>query len=93
MHVREGGLPLAQKEHFRVSGREFELDKGAVEHKLKTVKPQPVELVYVKVGKKDFPVKQVLAEVSGLIKSQFTTQDAVRVLARVGFEPKEKKKD
>lgn len=83
---------MPQKEHFRVSGREFALDKEAVEHKLATIKPDPIDLVYVKVKGKDFPVKQALAEVSGLIKSRFTTQDAARVLGKLGFEPKEKKR-
>ena len=83
---------MPQKEHFTVSGREFDLDRKSVEYKLATIKAEPIDLVYVRVGKKNFPVKQALAEVSGLIKSQFTTQDAVRVLGRVGFTPKEKKK-
>lgn len=82
---------MAQKGRFKVAGREFTLDKEDVQSKLATIKPQPIDLVYVKVGKKSFPVKQALAEATGLIKSQFTTQDAVRVLGRIGFEPKEKK--
>jgi hypothetical protein len=45
------------------------------------------------VGKKEFPVKQTFAGASGLIKSQFTTQGAVRVLGRVGLDPKERKKE
>lgn len=83
---------MTQKENFKVAGREFALDKDTVKDKLATIKPQPIDLVYVKVGKKSFPVKQALAEATGLIKSQFTTQDAVRVLGRIGFEPKERKK-
>jgi hypothetical protein len=78
--------------HFTVAGRKFALDKETVKHKLATIKAQPIDLVYVRVGGKKFPVKQALAEVSGLIKSQFTTQDAVRVLGGVGFVPKEEKK-
>ncbi len=84
---------MSHKEHFTVAGRKFALDKERVEGRLKTIKPQPIDLVYVHVGQKDFPVKQALAEsVPGLIKSQFTTQDAVRVMGKVGFDPKEKKK-
>lgn len=75
---------MSQKRHFRVSGREFALDKDSVERKLATINPQPIDLVYVKVGKKDYPVKQVLAKATGLIKSQFTTQDATRVLGGLG---------
>lgn len=57
-----------------------------------TIKAQPIDLVYVTVARKQFPVKQALAETTGLIKSQFTTQDAVRVLGKVGFQPKERRR-
>jgi hypothetical protein len=73
----------------RVSGHDFELSTGGIEHKLATIKAEPITKVYVKVGKKKFPVKQALAEVAkkeGLIKSAFTTQDAVRVFLKHGFE-------
>ena len=83
---------MAQKQQFRVSRHDLELSKAEVQHKLNTLKAQPVAKVYLKHGRKEFPVKQVLAEVSGgkLIKSSFTTQDAVRVLNALGFEVKEK---
>jgi hypothetical protein len=83
---------MSQKERFRVAGREFDLDKEMVEHKLLAMKAQPIDLVYVRVGKKDFPVKQALAKATVMIKSQFTTQDAVRVLGKLGFNPREKKR-
>ena len=77
------------KQQFRVSGHDLELSKEGVEYKLNALKAQPITKVYVKVGKKKFPVKQALAEVAkkkGLIKSGFTTQDAVRVFNGLGFE-------
>ena len=83
---------MPEKQHFTVAGRKIALDKETVEAKLATIKAQPVDLVYVTVGGKQFPVKQAFAEATGLIKSQFTTQDATRVLGRVGFNPKEKKR-
>lgn len=82
---------MSQKQHFRVGGYDFDLTKEDVQGILKTLKAQPVRKVYIKAWNKDFPVKQALAEsVPGLIRSGFTTQDAVRVLRGVGFEPKEK---
>jgi hypothetical protein len=83
---------MPQKVHFTVSGREFPLTKEKVEYKLATIKAQPIKKVYVKVRRTNFPVIQALAEASGLIRSQVRTQDAVRVLSRLGFDPKEKKK-
>ena len=83
---------MSQKQHYTVAGHKIALDKETVEDKLATIKAQPVDLVYVYVGGRKFPVKQAFAEATGLIKSQFTTQDAVRVLEGVGFKAKRKKK-
>jgi 5-methylcytosine-specific restriction enzyme B len=82
---------MSQKQHYTVAGHNIALDKETVEYKLATIKAQPIDLVYVKVGGEKFPVKQVFAEATGLIKSQFTTQDAVRVLNGIGFDPKEQR--
>jgi hypothetical protein len=84
---------MSQKQHFRVAGQDFQLSKEDVHDMLKTLKAQPVRKVFIKAWNKEFPVKQVLYEaVPGLIRSGFTTEAAVRVLTKVGFEPKEKKK-
>jgi hypothetical protein len=82
---------MSEKQYFTVSGHKIALDKKTVQGKLATIKADPIDLVYVHVNQKDFPVKQAFAEATGLIKSQFTTQDAVRVLGRVGFDAKEDK--
>jgi hypothetical protein len=84
-------VPMSHKQHFRVGGYDFDLSKEDVHGTLKTLKAQPVKKVYIKAWNKEFPVKQALAEaVPGLIRSGFTTQDAVRVLRGVGYEPLEK---
>jgi hypothetical protein len=81
---------MAQKQHFRVGGQDFELSREDVQESLRTLKAQPVRKVYIQAWNKKFPVKQALAEsVPGLIRSGFTTQDAVRVLRAVGYEPLE----
>lgn len=80
---------MSQKEHFRVSGHDLNLSKEDVQHALKTIKAQPVRKVYVKIGKKEIPVKQAFEEITkvkGLVRPVFTTQDAARVLNRLGFE-------
>jgi len=83
---------MSQKEHFRVAGKEFDLDKETVEQRLKTIKPKRIQKVYATIKDKDFPVNQALAEsVPGLIRSQVKTQEATRVLGKLGFSLKEKK--
>jgi hypothetical protein len=86
---------MPQKLKFRVSGHDLSISKKDVEHRLNTIKEQRITKVYVEVGKKEFPVKQAFAEIGkakGLIKSSFTTQDAVRVFNGLGFKVGEKKK-
>jgi hypothetical protein len=85
-------LFVAQKEYRTVAGHQIALDKKTVQHKLATIKPEKNASVYVKVGKKDFPVKQAFAEATGLIRSQFSTKDAVRVLEWAGYEAKQREK-
>jgi hypothetical protein len=81
------GVPMSKKQHFRVGGQDFELSKEDVQESLGTRKAQPVRKVYIKAWNKKFPVKQALAEsVPGMIRSGFTTQDAVRVLRALGYE-------
>jgi hypothetical protein len=94
IHVfRERRFFVAHKEYRIVGGHKIAaLDKKTVEDKLATIKPEPIDLVYVKIKKKEFPPKQVLAEATGLLRSLFSTKDAVRLLEDAGFEPKEKKK-
>lgn len=86
---------MSQKAQFRVSRHDLKVSRDDVESRLNTIKEQPITKVWVEVGEKRFPVKQALAEVGkskGLIKSSFTTQDAVRVFNGLGFKVGEKKK-
>ncbi len=79
---------MSQKYHFTVAGHEFDLSWDEVHEMLRTLKAQPVRKVYIKSWNKKFPVKQVLHEaVKGLIRTGFTTEAAVRVLTKIGFEP------
>jgi hypothetical protein len=49
------------------------------------VLPDPVREHYVVVGGRRFPPKQVISEVTGLDRADFTTHQARRVLKRLGF--------
>ena len=81
-----------KRESFTVAGYEFELDKGTVERKLTRRHPEKVRVAYVHIHRQDFPVTQVLAEsVPGLVRSRIKTQEAVRVLAKLGFTIREKR--
>jgi len=76
---------MAEVFRFTIGGQAFSLSREQVEAKLKDVKPEQVRQVYVEVHKKKYPVKQALGEAVGLIRSSFTTQDAVRVFRRLSL--------
>jgi hypothetical protein len=76
---------MSPRYSFTIGGQVFSLTKEEVERKLKNVEPENVRQVYVEINAKKYPIKQALAEAAGLLRSGFTTQDAVRVFRRLSF--------
>jgi hypothetical protein len=76
---------MEQKFKFTVGGVEFFLSKEEVEQKLQTVKPESVREVSVEVNGKRYPVKQALAEATGLLRGNFTSHDAMRVFRKLSL--------
>jgi hypothetical protein len=76
---------MSEKYTFTIGGETFSLTNEQVERKLKSVEPEDIRQVYVEVNGTKYPVKQALGEVIGLMRSGFTTQDAVRVFRRLSF--------
>ncbi len=70
---------------FTVDGERIELDRESVEHRLEGVLPEPIHEHYVVIGGRRFPPKQVLSELTGLDRADFTTHQARRILRRLGF--------
>ena len=78
---------------MKLRGRTFELSRQEVERSLKGLKSELNNQAsyYVLVGKKELPVKKALEIVlknKGLDLSllDFTTQDAVRIFKKLGFD-------
>jgi len=71
---------------FRVGGEEVSLDRSTVERALQGKTPRRVTIHAVEVGGTLWPLKQVLAEATGLDLLAFTTQEARRVLTKLGFQ-------
>jgi hypothetical protein len=81
-----GGCPMISQS-FTIGGYRFELSKEETEQRLRDIQPERVRKVFVEVNGKKYPAKQALiAAESGLIRSGFTTQDAIRVLRKLGFK-------
>jgi hypothetical protein len=52
---------------------------------MKKVLPEPLNEHYVVIGGRRYPPKQVIAQITGLDRADFTTHQARRVLLRLGF--------
>jgi hypothetical protein len=70
---------------FVIAHETFRIDRGEVEARVVGVLPDPVQEHYVVISGRRFPPKQVIAEVTGLDRADFTTHQARRVLRRLGF--------
>jgi hypothetical protein len=68
-----------------VGGRPLDLTAGDVVERLRGLDPEPVREHFVEVLGSAFPPKQVLAAATGWDRNTFTTGEALRVLARLGF--------
>jgi hypothetical protein len=68
-----------------IAGREFTLERAAVERRLSRELPDPLRDHYVVIGGRRFPPKQVVSLVTGLDRADFNTHQARGVLSRLGF--------
>jgi hypothetical protein len=76
---------VTEKPKFTVGGVEIFLSKSDVEQKLQTVEPENIREVSVLVNGKRYPVKQALAESTGLLRGNFTSHDAMRVFRKLAL--------
>lgn len=68
-----------------IAGRPFTLRRSDVLKALRNVDPEPISSHFVVVGSRRFPPKQVIGEITGLDRADFTTHQARRTLLRLGF--------
>lgn len=52
---------------------------------VRTLQPEPLHAHFVVIGERRFPPKQVLCELTGLDRADFTTHQARRILGNLGF--------
>lgn len=70
---------------FIVGGEEYDLTRQQVERAMKNVPPESFQKYIVEMLGTVFPPKQVFAQVTGRGRTSFTTQEAQRVLTKLGF--------
>ncbi len=76
---------MQEKTKFTVGGVPVFLDREEVERKLRAVMPEDVRELYVEVNGTRYPVKQALAEATGLHRGTFTSHDAMRVFRKLSI--------
>jgi hypothetical protein len=68
-----------------IAKRPFRLGSAQVEDVMTDVLPEPINSHFVVVGQRRYPPKQVIEELTGLDRADFTTHQARRVLMNLGF--------
>jgi hypothetical protein len=69
----------------KIAGHPFVIRSGDVVRVMRRVDPEPITSHYVVVGTRRFPPKQIIGELTGLDRADFTTHQARRTLVRLGF--------
>ena len=68
-----------------VARQPFTLRASQIERAMRGVLPEPVRDHFVVVDRRRYPPKQVLLQVTGLDRAEFTTHHARRILTGLGF--------
>jgi hypothetical protein len=71
---------------FILKGKVYNRSAQDVEEKMRGVDPEPARKYCVIVNGVKYPPKQILAELLGLNRVEFTTMDAANILRRLGFK-------
>lgn len=63
----------------------FDLVKSEVEHAMKDIKPETVTGDSVTIGRRTYPAKQVGAVITRQDRRDFSSEEVIRALTRLGF--------
>lgn len=78
-------MPETRTRSFTIARRRYALDPTAIADAVRTLQPEPLQAHFVVIDGRRFPPKQVLSEVTGLDRADFTTHQARRILGNLGF--------
>jgi len=70
---------------FVLRGMTFNLERDDVIKAAKGAEPEKVGKYAVRIGNKEYPVKQLIKLATKLSPADFTTHDAYRILRRLSF--------
>jgi hypothetical protein len=78
-------MPETPLRNVTIARQPFRLAPAHVIDAMREVLPEPITTHYVVVGRRRYPPKQVIGELTGLDRADFTTHQARRVLMNLGF--------
>lgn len=74
---------------FVLRGKSFIIDREDVKKAVRGLDPEAIRKYSVEIGNVEYPIKQVVAKITGYPPAAFTTQDAYSILKKLGFKIKE----
>jgi hypothetical protein len=83
--LREYVTEMTTAREVKIAGHPFVLRSVDVVQAMQGVDPEPIASHYVVVGTRRFPPKQIISQLTGLDRADFTTHQARRTLIRLGF--------
>ena len=81
---------------FRIRGARYAITPESVQDVTRGVEPIAADgrhKYFIDLHGRQYPIRQVLQLVTGLTSPGFTSQDAFRILSRLGFEISERRRD
>lgn len=76
---------MDDQHEFTIGGTRYQTSRRAFTERLVHVAPEPIAKYSVEIGARRYPVKQAVGEGLDAPRLEFTTQEAVRVLRKLGF--------
>lgn len=73
----------------KISNKTREITKEKILHTLNGIVPLHIYKYYIIIYDKKFPIKQIIAETLKISPMAFTSQQAYKILQKLGFDIKE----
>lgn len=71
---------------IRLNGTDYSVDSEEIRQRMRHIHPKEIDKYWVTIDRRPYPPKQVVAELLEMPLASFTTMDANRVLAAVGYK-------
>ncbi len=78
-------MRVSSRRVVTVAGQRFEWEREEVESRMRDVIPEAITSHYVVMGGRRYPPKQVIGDLTGIDRADFTTHQARRILMGLGF--------